>query len=224
LHAWTDGQVRTAITKGVDDEHYAIYPIMPYPEYSLLTPEDVDSVIQYLRTVPPNDNVVAGDFPHPDINPPAPLVDDSKIPHTTLAKTDADYAAAERGRYLAKVACLYCHTVEVVVGGTPQADQPDLSKAFGGGKVYALNKDLPPHTSVNITPDPTGLAGWSIEDIVAVLKTNQRKSTMKPVCNSHPGGPERYGKMTDADMRDIATYIHSVPAVKNGPFECMKGQ
>ena len=71
LHVWTDGQIRTAITKGVDDEHYAIYPIMPYPEYSLLTPEDVDSIIQYLRTVPPNDNVVASDFPRPDINPPA---------------------------------------------------------------------------------------------------------------------------------------------------------
>src|SRR5436190_519432 len=54
LHAWTDGQIRTAITKGVDDEHYAIYPIMPYPEYSMLTPEDADSIIQYLRTVPPN--------------------------------------------------------------------------------------------------------------------------------------------------------------------------
>src|ERR1700712_2503271 len=44
LHAWTDGQIRTAITKGVDDEHYAIYPIMPYPEYALLEPADVDSI------------------------------------------------------------------------------------------------------------------------------------------------------------------------------------
>jgi mono/diheme cytochrome c family protein len=224
LHAWTDGQIRTAITKGVDDEHYAIYPIMPYPEYSLLTTEDADSVIQYLRTVPANDNVVAADFPHPDINPPAPAVDDTKIPHTTLAKTDADYEAAERGRYLAKVACLYCHTIEVFVGDKPQADQPDLTKAFGGGKVYALNKDLPPHTSVNITPDPTGLMGWSVDDVVAVLKSNQRKGTTKALCNSHPGGPERYGKMNDADMRDIATYVHSLPPVKNGPFTCMKEQ
>ena len=29
--------------------------------------EDVDSIIQYLRTVPPNDNVVAADFPHFDL-------------------------------------------------------------------------------------------------------------------------------------------------------------
>jgi len=224
LHAWSDGQIRTAITKGVDDEHYAIYPIMPYPEYSLLKPEDVDSVIQYLRTVPPNDNVVAADFPHPDINPPAPPVDDAKIPHTTLAKTDADYAAAERGRYLAEVACLYCHTTETVKDGKPQADMPDLTKAFGGGKVYALNKDLPSHTSVNITPDATGIAGWTVDDIIASVKTNTPKGAQRQLCNSHPGGPERYGKMTDADLRDIATYIHSLPPVKNGPFECMQGK
>lgn len=221
LHAWSDGQIRTAITKGVDDEHYAIYPIMPYPEYALIKPEDVDSVIQYLRTVPPNDNVVAADFPHPDINPPAPQVDDAKIPHTTLAKDHADYESAERGRYLAKIACLYCHTTETVVGGKPQADMPDLGKAFGGGKIYALNKDLPSHTSVNITPDPTGLASWSVDDIIAAIKSNTEKGTQRQFCNSHPGGPERYGKLADADLRDIATYVHSLPPVKNGPFKCM---
>jgi hypothetical protein len=220
LHAWSDGQIRTAITKGVDDEHYAIYPIMPYPEYALLVPEDVDSIIQYLRTVPPNDNVVAADFPHPDINPPAPPVEDAKIPHTTLAKDNSEYASAERGRYLASVSCMYCHTVEVSVDGKPQADMPDLTKAFGGGKVYALNKDLPSHTSVNITPDATGIADWSVDDIIATLKSNTAKGVPRPLCNSHPGGPERYGKMIDADLRDIATYIHSLPPVKNGPFTC----
>jgi mono/diheme cytochrome c family protein len=222
LHAWTDGQIRTAITKGVDDEHYAIYPIMPYPEYSMLTPDDVDSIIKYLRSVPPNDNVVAADFPHPDINPPAPPVDDAKIPHTTLAKSDADYESAERGRYIAKLACLYCHTAETVVGGTSQADMPDLTKSFGGGKVYALNKDLPPHTSVNITPDATGIAGWTVDDIIAAVKSDTEKGTQRKLCNSHPGGGERFGKMTDADLKDVATYVHSLPPVKNGPFKCLQ--
>ena len=68
----------------------------------MLTPEDVDSIIQYLRTVPANDNVVAADFPYFDQNPPAPSVDDSEVPHTTLPTTDPNYDSAERGRYLAK--------------------------------------------------------------------------------------------------------------------------
>jgi len=223
LHAWSDGQIRTAITKGVDDEHYAIYPIMPYPEYSLLKKEDVDSIIQYLRTVPPNDNVVAADYPRPDINPPAKLVDGDKIPHTTLDKSDPDYAAAERGRYLASVACLNCHTEEVVQSnGMIDHDNPNLTKAFAGGKHYAFDNTQPDHTSVNITPDKTGLADWSVDDIVAAIKSNKQKDTGKAFCNTHPGGPERYGKMKDEDVMDIATYIHTLPPVKNGPFECIQ--
>ena len=222
LSSWTDGEIRTAITKGVDDEHYAIYPIMPYPEYSLLTPEDVDSVIQYLRTVPPNGNVVANDFPRADQNPPAPLVDDTKIPHTTLAKADADYASAERGRYLAKVACLNCHTEEVKHDEKIAPDVPNLDKAFGGGKQYTFIRGAALNTSTNLTPDATGLAGWSVDDIVTALKTNTEKGTGRTFCNTHPGGPDRLGAMKDADLKDLATYIHSLPPVKNGPFKCVK--
>jgi mono/diheme cytochrome c family protein len=222
LHTWTDGQIRTAITKGVDDEHYAIYPIMPYPEYSLLTPEDVDSIIKYLRTVPPNDNIVASDYPYADTHPPAPLVDDTKIPHTTLPTSDPNFAAAERGRYLAKVACLNCHTEEVQHDQMIFPDVPDLTKAFGGGKKYKFDRMKPAHTSVNITPDGTGLADWSVDDIVAAIKTNTEKGTGRKFCNTHPGGPERLGKMADADLKDLATYIHTLPPVKNGPFTCMQ--
>jgi len=222
LNSWTDGQIRTAVTKGVDDEHYAIYPIMPYPEYSLLTPEDVDSVIQYLRTVPANDNVVAADYPRPDINPPAPLVDDDKVPHTTLDESDPDYAAAERGRYLAKVACLNCHTEEVQHDEKIAPDVPELSKAFAGGKKYTFIRGAPEHTSTNLTPDPTGLADWSIDDIVDAIKTNKEKDTGRTFCNTHPGGPDRLGMMTDDDARDIATYLHTLPPVENGPFQCVQ--
>jgi mono/diheme cytochrome c family protein len=221
LHTWTDGEIRTAITRGVDDEHYAIYPIMPYPEYSLLTTEDVDSIIKYLRTVPPNPNAVASDYPYADVNPPAPAADESKIPHTTLAKTDADYAAAERGRYLAKVACLNCHTEEVKHDQMIAADVPDLTKAFGGGKQYTFIRGAPKHTSTNLTPDATGLAGWSVDDIMKAIKTNTEKGTGRAFCNTHPGGPDRLGGMMDSDLRDLATYIHTLPPVKNGPFKCI---
>jgi mono/diheme cytochrome c family protein len=222
LHSWTDGQVRTAITKGVDDEHYAIYPIMPYPEYSLMTPADVDSVIQYLRTVPPNPNVVANDYPRADQNPPAPLVDDSKVPHTTLAATDPDYAAAERGRYLAKVACLNCHTEEVKHDEKIAPDVPNLDKAFAGGKQYTFIRGAAPNTSVNLTPDASGLAGWTVDDIVSAIKTNTERGTGRTLCNTHPGGPDRLGAMMDADVRDLATYIHTLPPVSNGPFTCVQ--
>jgi mono/diheme cytochrome c family protein len=216
LASWSDNQIRTALTKGIDDEHIAIYPIMPYPEYALLTPEDVDSIIQYLRTVPANDNVVAADFPHFDQHPPAAPVKETDVPHTTLPKTDAQYAAAERGRYLATTACLNCHTEQI------SPDVPKLTKAFAGGKKYTFIRGAAEHTSVNLTPDmDTGLGTWSVQDIETALKTNKEKGTGREFCNTHPGGPERLGKMTDADRHDIAVYLHSLPPVKNGPFTCV---
>ena len=216
LANWSDEQIRTALTKGVDDEHVALYPIMPYPEYSLLTKADVDSIIQYLRTVPAIDNVVPADYPYFDQNPPVTLVDETKVPHTTLASTDANFAAAERGRYLAMTACLNCHTEQL------SDDVPNLAKAFGGGKKYTFIKGAKEHTSVNITPDDTGLAKWSIDDIVQALKTNKEKDTGREFCNTHPGGPDLLGGLTDGDARDIATYLHTLPPVKNGPFTCVQ--
>jgi mono/diheme cytochrome c family protein len=220
LHTWTDGQIRTAVTKGVDDEHYAIYPIMPYPEYALLKPEDVDSIIQYLRTVPPNDNVVAADYPRPDVHPPAVLVKADDVPHTTLKSDDADYAAGERGRYIASVACLNCHTEEIVrPDGMIDHDEPNLQKAFAGGKQYTFEHLQPKHTSLNITPDATGLAGWTVDDVVQTLKSNKEKGPQgRAFCNTHPG--EAYKQMSDSDMHDVAVYIHTLPPVKNGPFKC----
>jgi mono/diheme cytochrome c family protein len=214
LATWSDEQIRTAITGGIDDEHVALYPIMPYPEYSTLTRADQDSIIQYLRTVPANENVVPTDYPYSDQNPPVPAVDAAKVPHTTLPSTDPSFASAERGRYLATLACLNCHTPQL------SEDVPDLSKAFAGGKKYTLIKGAPLHTSTNITPDPTGLATWTVDDIVAAIQADKEKGTGRVLCSSHPGGGDYLGKMADGDARDVATYIHTLPAVKNGPFKC----
>ncbi len=216
LHAWTDEQIRTAVTTGIDDEHIAMYPIMPYPEYSLMAPDDVSSIIKYLRTVPPNDNVVAADFPYFDQYPPAPGVQDEAIPHTTLPATDTNFASAERGRYLAKMACLNCHTEELSAG------VPNLAKPFAGGKVYTFIRGAPPHTSLNLTPAASGLATWSAADIASAIKSNTEKGTGRTFCNTHPGGPERFGKLEDADVLDIANFIHTLPPVENGPFQCIE--
>ena len=214
LATWTDEAIRTVLIQGVDDEHVSAYPIMPYPEYSVLTRQDQDSIIQYLRTVPPNDNVVPNDYPYSDQFPPAPSIDYSHVPHTTLASTDPDYAAAERGRYLATVACLNCHTPQLT------EDVPDLTRAFAGGKHYTLIRGAPLHTSANITPDATGIAGWTIDEIIAAIRTGTERGTGRAFCSSHPSGAMYLGGMMDGDVRDIATYLHSIPPVANGPFTC----
>ncbi len=215
LATWSDEAIRSALTVGVDDEHVSVYPIMPYPEYSVLSRMDQDSVIQYLRTVAPNPNVVPNDYPYSDQSPPAPPVAYANVPHTTLAATDPAYASAERGRYLATVACLNCHTPQLA------DDVPDLARAFAGGKRYTLIRGAPLHTSTNLTPHATGLAGWTIDDIVTAIRAGTERGTGRALCNSHPATAGYYGGMNDADARDIATYVHSLPPVSNGPFRCL---
>ena len=198
LHAWTDGQIRTAITKGVDDEHYAIYPIMPYPEYSLLKPEDVDSIISICarcrRTTTSSRRTIRA----PTSTRRASWSTATKIPHTTLDESDPDYAAAERGRYLATVACLNCHTEEVVLpDGMIDHDVPDLAKAFAGGKQYAFDSGSP--ITRRSTSRPTRRASRLERRRHRRRDQNQQGqgSEKRTFCNTHPGGPERYGMMKD---------------------------
>ncbi len=52
LGAWTDAQIKTAITKGIDKDGKHLKPPMGFPYYDHMTGGDLDAVIAYLRTVP----------------------------------------------------------------------------------------------------------------------------------------------------------------------------
>jgi len=52
IGAWTDAQIKTAITTGVDKEGHHLKPPMGFPYYAKMTDADLDAVIAYLRTVP----------------------------------------------------------------------------------------------------------------------------------------------------------------------------
>jgi mono/diheme cytochrome c family protein len=178
-----------------------------------LKAEDIDSIIKYLRTIPGNPNAVPPDS-LPDPDPPPPQVKDTDVPHTTLVASDPLYPAAERGRYLAAVACVQCHTPATAPG------VPDLTKPFAGGRKYQSRSDLTAATSTNLTPDATGLAGWTVADIVQSMKTNTEKTTSRPLCQTMPGGSPRMGDLTDGDLQDIGTYFHYLAPISNGPFTC----
>ena len=213
IGSWTDDWVRGSITKGLDDEQVPLWPIMPYPEYALMTSEDVTAILDYLRTVAPSKNVVPPDT-YPNPGSPAAPVNGSKIPHTTLAKTDPGFAAAERGRYLASIACVNCHTPELAPG------LPDFTRSFAGGRTYRSRSDVGFSTSTNLTPDATGLAGWTVADIVESIKTNTEKGTKRVLCDTMPGGPGRMGDLADGDLTDLATYLHTIPSIASSVFQC----
>jgi mono/diheme cytochrome c family protein len=212
---WSESQIVDALTVGVDDQGMPLFPIMPYYMFGNLTMDDAMSIAKYLKTLPAATNAV----PEDNIAVPqaAPRIDDTKVPHTTLASTDQSFGAAERGRYLVEVSCIECHTKHTPPG-SPQVI--DFTKVFAGGETFPLAPGLTT-ISGNITPDnTTGIGSWSTTDIVSTLKTNHEKGVGRMLCPPMPAGMMRLGGLTDGDLSDIANYVHTVPAITNGPFGC----
>jgi mono/diheme cytochrome c family protein len=52
IGAWTDAQIKRAITTGVDKDGNHLKPPMAFHSYATLTPDDLDAVVAWLRTVP----------------------------------------------------------------------------------------------------------------------------------------------------------------------------
>jgi len=52
---WTDAQIKTAITEGKRPDGTPLKGPMGYQYYAKMTPDDLDAVVAYLRTVPPKE-------------------------------------------------------------------------------------------------------------------------------------------------------------------------
>jgi len=120
---------------------------------------------------------------------------------------DEHDALVERGAYLAQIMDRGgCHTPGYL-RGAPDFDRylAGSDVGFGGpfGVVY------PP----NLTPDDaTGLGRWSVEDIMAAVRSGTRPDGSE----LHPIMPwPSYGHLTDEDARALATYLKSLEPISN---------
>jgi mono/diheme cytochrome c family protein len=52
LGAWTDAEIKRAITQGISRDGSKLKPPMGYPLYAKMTEADLDALVAYLRTVP----------------------------------------------------------------------------------------------------------------------------------------------------------------------------
>jgi mono/diheme cytochrome c family protein len=52
IGGWTDAEIKRAITQGISRDGSHLKPPMGFAYYATLTPEDLDAVVAYLRTVP----------------------------------------------------------------------------------------------------------------------------------------------------------------------------
>jgi mono/diheme cytochrome c family protein len=198
----------------------ALHPVMPYFVLGNMNDADASAIVAFLRRLPAIDHRVKARQAPFNLDAPAPRFPLDKIPQPKSDYPERD--AAMRGRYLAGNVgvCLECHTPRDVT------DAPLVDKAFWGGRVFnrddlGLPMSLP--TSIytsNITPDATGIQGWSVEDLVKALKAGTDKMG-GPLCPPMPSGPMGpFGGITDNDARDIAHYLLSIPAGNNPLDDC----
>ena len=221
LASWTDQQIEHAFLDGVGIDGAPLFPLMPYYAFHNMTPGDAEAIVTYLRSVPAIDNAVPPRQPLPvPLVAAAPPVPEDAIPHTTLAASDPNHAAAERGRYLAGEVgfCLDCHTPWRLGVAQPL----DLTLVFAGGrgfsaKEWSVPAPAPPVIySRNVTPSPNGIAGWSAEDVVNVLLQGVSPQGGS-LCRPMPDGPlGAFGALSRDDDRDIGLHLTTIPPIDGG--------
>jgi mono/diheme cytochrome c family protein len=115
-------------------------------------------------------------------------------------------AALARGHYLvdAVAHCGECHTPRNSMGAL------DRDRWLAGNPSGPEGKPVP-----NITPHASGLAGWSVDDVVGVLDFG-----MTPEGDFVGSGmglvvKETTSRLTDADRQAIADYILSLPPLES---------
>jgi hypothetical protein len=52
IGAWSDAEIKAAITQGKRPDGTALKPPMPYAMYARMSEQDLDAVVAYLRTIP----------------------------------------------------------------------------------------------------------------------------------------------------------------------------
>ena len=113
-----------------------------------------------------------------------------------------------RGEYLARIMdCGGCHTPGALRG------QPDQARYLAGADVGFELPGLGIFYPPNLTGDvETGLGAWTDQQVVAAVRTGMRPDgrMLAPIMPYHA-----YGALTDDDAAALASFIKSLPAVRN---------
>ncbi len=202
---WSDLDFVNAMKFGIAPGGVHLYPAFPYTSYQRMRIEDLLDLKAFLDTLPP---VATPSLPH---ELPFPLTIRRGIGLWQLLYVDGKTfvpdpeksAELNRGAYLVEgpAHCGECHTPRNLIGG------PDNARAYGGGPAPEGEGKVP-----NITPDATGLADWSQNDLVTLLDTGF-KPDFDSVGGSMTAVVRNTAKLSDADRQAIAAYVLSLPPV-----------
>jgi mono/diheme cytochrome c family protein len=202
IGSWTDQQFDRAVREGIRPDGTRLYPAMPYPSYTKMSHDDVMAIRAYLDTVTPvNNKVDRNTLPFPFSIRAGMRAWGTLFFDKGEFKPDPNKSAEwNRGAYLVQGPghCGACHTPKNSLGGDK------TSEFLQGGLLQGW-------FAPNITNDEAkGLGRWSVDDIVAYLKTGHNRITAATGLMAEEV-EHASSKMTGSDLKAIATYLKSVP-------------
>lgn len=208
ISRYTDGELYRAITTGVTKEGKALFPVMPYPYYGKMDPEDIKCIIAYIRTLP----AIPNEIPASSSDVPMNFII-NLIPKKAEPMTRPDTAnRLAYGAYLTNAAgCIECHTKD-------NKGQIIKELAFSGGREFKMPGFL--LRSSNITPDiKTGIGSWTEQTFIDRFKAYDDSGYVPQSVKSGSFNTimpwTMYAKMKQSDLAAIYTYLKSLPAREN---------
>ncbi len=186
--AYSDAELARLIHHGIKKDGRSVR-FMPVQEFSWLPDADVAAAVSYLRTVPPvtkpNQPMVIKTLGKVLDRRGAVVLDVARhIDHAHVGEAPEPSPTADYGKYLSRL-CTGCH-----------------GENLSGGPIPGAPPSIP--TPLNLTPDKSGLAGWSFDDFNKLLTAGVRKNGKK----LDPFMPvSAFGKMDDTEKKALWAYL-----------------
>jgi mono/diheme cytochrome c family protein len=210
IGSWSDAEIKRALIEGIRPDHgrnagVPLAAIMPANFYRGLLPDDLDSIVAYLRSIKPVPNEVpAPVYKLPVHRDPYP---DAEAGFTTATLTDP----VKRGDYLVTIGhCMECHSAW-------SRGVSDFKTGLGrGGRAFPPRPGTPGGSpdsiAANITSDSTaGIGAWTDREIVRAVTQGIARDghALRP-----PMAFDYYAGLTETDLADIVAYLRTVPPLQ----------
>jgi mono/diheme cytochrome c family protein len=208
IGAWTDDEIKLALTHGVRPARarlggIPLAAVMPAGFYKAILPRDLDAIVAYLRSVQPVRNEIA-----------APVY---KLPVRRDVYPDAEAGFTEealrdpvkRGAYLVTIGhCMECHAEWAKGVSDYKSGLGQGGRVFNSSLVQGFPSTWEGAKAANITPHPiAGIGRWTDADIKRAITQGIARDgrSLRP-----PMAFTWYAGMNDSDVDAIIAYLRTL--------------
>ena len=205
---------KRVLRQGIRRDGGNLYPAMPYPSYTKMTDDEIAALYAYfMQGVKP----IQQENRSPDFYWPLTVRWPLKVWNWMFLEEGAYQLKTgqsdqwNRGAYLVQGPghCGTCHTPRGLAMQEQAYDET--------GREFLAGADIASWHAFNITSDPnSGIGTWRRDELVRYLKTGNVQGKGQAAGPMAEAVQHSFSQMTDADLRAIAVYLNTVPAVSDG--------